>query len=138
MHKDFGFLLEKVPIFINRQTAKYILEEGIDDIIDSYKENAFDAYFSYLKYDYDGKTVDKVAVAKISSDRAEPLRAEVLSMKIKEKAWFNISDQLIHTPSTKMELIEHGTIKEDVQQMESNEEEVVLTGFHYEMVLDRI
>jgi hypothetical protein len=96
VHKDFGFLMEIKPIFTNQRTAKYILVEGIDEPMSAYKEDPFEAFISYFKYDYDGKVIDKVASAKISSDKAEPLRDEILTMKLKEKAWFNICDQIIH------------------------------------------
>jgi hypothetical protein len=37
VHKDFGFLLDIKPVFINDRTAKYLLEEGIDDPVEQYK-----------------------------------------------------------------------------------------------------
>ncbi len=74
MHKDFGFLLEKQPLLINSKTMKYILEEGKGEIVSELKENPFDAIFSYVKYDYEGRTVEKVAIGKITSDKPETLR----------------------------------------------------------------
>lgn len=68
-------------------------------MIANFKEDAFEAFYSCLKYDYDGKNVEKVAVGKMASDKLEPLHHEIMSMKVKERAWFNVCDQLIHIPS---------------------------------------
>ncbi len=89
---------------------KYIIEDGKDEVISELTENPFDAVFSYIKYDYEGKILDKIANAKVTSDKAEMLRDPILSMRVKEKAWFNISDQIIHST---IEFIENGVITED-------------------------
>ncbi len=55
--KDFGFLLNIKPVFINVRTAKFLLEEGIEVPVHEYKENPFEAFISYIKYDYEGKII---------------------------------------------------------------------------------
>lgn len=137
MHRDLGFLLSIKPTFISRRTAKYLLEEGVDEVIGSFKEDAFEAYYSCLKYDYDGRNVEKIAVGKLASDKPEPLHAEIMSMRVKEKAWFNVCDQLVHVPSDKTELLEDGSIVEDAEE-ELERNHAARTGFHYEITLDHI
>lgn len=136
VHKDLGFLLSLKPVFISRRTAKYVLEEGVDEAIANFKEDAFEAYYSCLKYDYDGKSIEKVAVGKLASDRLEPLHEEIMSMRVKEKAWFNVCDQPVHLPSSRTELLEDGSIVEGEEEVESGQG--ARTGFHYEITLDRI
>lgn len=119
VHKDLGFLLSLKPVFISRRTAKYVLEEGVDEAIANFKEDAFEAYYSCLKYDYDGKSIEKVAVGKLASDRLEPLHEEIMSMRVKEKAWFNVCDQPVHLPSSRTELLEDGSIVEGEEEVES-------------------
>lgn len=137
MHKDLGFLLSIKPTFISRRTAKYVLEEGMDEVVGNFKEDAFEAYYSCLKYDYDGKNIEKIAVAKLASDKPEPLHGEIMSMRVRERAWFNVCDQLVHVPSDRTELLEDGSIVEDAEE-ELERDHTVRTGFHYEITLDRI
>jgi hypothetical protein len=85
-----------------------------------------------------------VASAKIASDKTEELRDAMMTMRIKEKAWFNICDRPLHRAHTKLitEEIEDGVIIEDVEDIEvekvEEKKEKGPTGFHYEMVLERV
>jgi hypothetical protein len=39
--------------------------------------------------------IEKVQNCKVPSDKADPLQKEVLSMRLKEKSWFNICSRAI-------------------------------------------
>jgi hypothetical protein len=63
-------------------------------------------------------------------------------MRIKEKAWLNICDQVIHASQRNVEEIDDGTITEDPESFEENEKteasQQERTGFHFEIFLERI
>lgn len=64
-------------------------------MISEYVANPFIAYYSYAIYDYTGKVIERNPIGKMVSNKEStlPERTAVMSMKVKERAWFNLCDQ---------------------------------------------
>jgi len=103
IHKDFGFLLNITPIILNARTAKYLLTDGEGETLKALKY-PFESYYNFTKYDYQGRLIDKNSgIIKLASDKKDKFQELIMSMKVKERAWFNVCESPIHVVPKIME-----------------------------------
>lgn len=94
--KDLSFLLEKTAVPLHSNCAKYLLQEGKGEVLSDINEH-FDIVYSLRQYDYEGRRINEYPEGKINNQSKKDIALiELLqTMRVKEKAWFNLSNQQI-------------------------------------------
>ena len=143
--RDFSFLLDCRPVVVDERITKYVLKEGEEDEeIISDLPLVFDIVYSCKTYDYEGKQLVKYPVGRIgNSDKKDSLiRKLLLTMKVNETAWFNVSEDQVYRkkdPDEKqiLEMVELIDEDEEFQELEdTNSSE--RKGCHYEITVEKL
>ena len=118
--KDLSFLLDHRPLPLDSHTTKYVLLAGEGDTIRQMNHD-FNIVYSFKSYSFEGRNLNGFPEGKMAKfDQKDPIMLKLLtSMKVEEKAWFNVCEEpvfkLKKTKEQEEEAIDELEGIEDVQ-----------------------